>query len=179
MQDDITDATRWAIAEGIADARRFCIHGASYGGYAALMGVAREPDLYRCTSGLVGVYDLPLMQRKGDMQQARSTRAWMREWISEPDTLAEVSPVNLAARIKVPVLLAAGKEDQRAPATHTEWMERALMKAGVPVQAHYYANEGHGFYTLANDVDFHRRLLAFLGEHLGPGAGAAAGAPPD
>jgi dipeptidyl aminopeptidase/acylaminoacyl peptidase len=76
MQDDLTDATRWAIAEGIADAGRICIYGASYGAYAALTGAAREPDLYRCAIGYVGVYDLPLMHRRGDIQDSKSGRRW-------------------------------------------------------------------------------------------------------
>ena len=61
MQDDLTDATQWAISQGIADPDRICIYGASYGAYAAMMGVAREQDLYACAIGYVGVYDLPLM----------------------------------------------------------------------------------------------------------------------
>ena len=61
MQDDVTDATQWAIQQGIADPQRICIYGASYGAYARLMGVAKEPALYKCAAGYVGVYDLPQM----------------------------------------------------------------------------------------------------------------------
>ena len=69
MQDDVSDATRWAIEQGIADPQRICIYGASYGGYAALMGVAREPSLYRCAVGYVGVYDMPSMYNTGRYRQ--------------------------------------------------------------------------------------------------------------
>ncbi|AWH36276.1 peptidase S9 [Stenotrophomonas sp. ZAC14D1_NAIMI4_6] len=174
MQDDVTDATRWAIAEGIADARRICIYGASYGAYSALMGVAREPALYRCAAGYVGVYDLPLMFKRGDVQDRTSGVNYLRDWLGEPATLAEVSPVNLAARIKVPVLLAAGREDQRAPVQHTERMEAALKQAGVPVEAAYYAREGHGLYGEANRRDYYTRLLAFLARSLGGATAATA-----
>ena len=58
MQDDLTDSVKWAISQGDRRQNRVCIYGASYGGYAALMSVVREPDLYRCTVGYVGVYDL-------------------------------------------------------------------------------------------------------------------------
>src|SRR5207342_1505439 len=61
IQDDITDATHWAVNQGYADPNRVCIYGASYGAYAALMGAAREPSLYRCAAGYVGVYNLVLM----------------------------------------------------------------------------------------------------------------------
>jgi dipeptidyl aminopeptidase/acylaminoacyl peptidase len=67
MQDDITDATRWVIAQGVADPHRICIFGGSYGGYAALEGVIKEPDLYRCAIGYVGVYDLRMMFSQGDI----------------------------------------------------------------------------------------------------------------
>lgn len=52
MQDDLTDAVKWAVAEGIADPRRVAIFGVSYGGYAALAGAAFTPDLYKCAIDL-------------------------------------------------------------------------------------------------------------------------------
>ena len=176
MQDDVTDATRWAIQQGHADPRRICIYGASYGGYAALMGVAKEPSLYRCAVGYVGVYDLPTMHTYGDIQQRGSGEAYLREWLGDRESVAASSPNRMADRIKVPVFLAAGGEDQRAPIEHSKMMERALKTAGVPVETLYYPNEGHGFYLEANRREFYRRLLAFIGRHLGGGTAAVAGA---
>lgn len=89
MQDDLTDATRWAIAQGIADPSRICIYGASYGGYAALMGAAREPDLYRCAAGYVGVYDLEMVHRDAS-QGSRSGKTWALEWMGERGTLTHL-----------------------------------------------------------------------------------------
>lgn len=166
MQDDLTDATRWAIREGIADAGRICIYGASYGAYAALTGAAKEPDLYRCAAGNVGVYDLPMMQQQ-DARDSRSLGIWSRDWVGEPSTLAAVSPVNMANRIKVPVFLAAGGEDEVAPVEHTEIMERKLKAAGAPVEAVYYRTEGHGYYKEENQRDYYTKLLAFFSRHLG------------
>ncbi|MCR6686714.1 S9 family peptidase [Pseudoxanthomonas sp.] len=171
MQDDLTDATRWAIAEGIADASRICIYGASYGGYAALMGAAREPDLYRCAVGYVGVYDLELMHRETS-NRSRSGRTWALEWMGERGSLAARSPDRRAERIRVPVFLAAGGKDERAPLEHSERMEKALRKAGVPVETLYFPNEGHGFYTEQHRREYYARLLDFLSKHLG-GAPAA------
>ncbi|HEV8695367.1 MAG TPA: prolyl oligopeptidase family serine peptidase, partial [Lysobacter sp.] len=122
MQDDLTDATHWAIDQGIADPKRVCIYGASYGGYAALMGVVREPALYRCAAGYVGVYDLPMMHTSGDVQRRGSGETYLREWIGEPEALGAVSPNRMADRIKVPVFLAAGGEDERAPIEHSKRM---------------------------------------------------------
>lgn len=166
MQDDLTDATRWAIAQGVADPQRICIYGASYGGYAALMGVAKEPGLYRCAVGYVGVYDLEKLHKDG-ARRARSSRTWMTDWVGERGTLASISPVTLADRIKVPVFLAAGGKDLRAPIEHSERMEKALRTAGVPVETLYYPHEGHGFYDEAHRREFYVRLLAFLSKHMG------------
>lgn len=174
MQDDVTDATRWAIAEGIADAARICIYGSSYGGYAAMMGAVKEPSLYRCAAGNVGVYDLPTMHTHGDIQERGSGETYLREWIGERDALAAVSPNRMADRIRVPVFLAAGGKDERAPIEHTKMMERALVAAGVPVETAYFPTEGHGYYDDANRREYYDRLLAFLGRHLGGKTAAAA-----
>jgi dipeptidyl aminopeptidase/acylaminoacyl peptidase len=176
MQDDLTDATRWAVAEGIADGAKICMYGASYGGYAALMGVAKEPSLYACAAGYVGVYDLPIMHTTGDIQRRGSGETYLREWVGDRTALAAVSPVNLADRIKVPVFLAAGGEDERAPIQHTRRMEAALRKAGVPVEALYYPTEGHGFYTDPHRREYYTKLLAFLSNSLG-GETASASTP--
>ncbi|MEB1527874.1 alpha/beta hydrolase family protein [Xanthomonas sp. WHRI 7945] len=167
MQDDVTDATRWAIQQGIADAGRICLYGASYGAYASLMGVAKEPSLYRCAAGYVGVYDLPMMYVKGDIQTRASGEAYLHEWLGPRDALAAVSPVNLADRIKVPVFLAAGGEDERAPIAHSKKMEAALKRVGVPVETLYMPTEGHGFYTEEHQREYYTRLLAFLSRSLG------------
>jgi len=167
MQDDLTDATRWAIQAGVADAKRICIYGASYGAYAALTGAAKEPDLYRCAAGNVGVYDLTMMHTRGDIREAKSGRNFLRDWVGEAKDVAAVSPTNMADRIKAPVFLAAGGEDERAPVQHTELMERRLKAAGVPVEAVYYRTEGHGYYKEENQRDYYTKLLAFFHRHLG------------
>lgn len=179
MQDDLTDATRWAIQEGVADRSRICLYGASYGGYAALMGVAKEAELYKCAAGYVGVYDLPTMHVEGDIQQRGSGDTFLREWIGERGELGDVSPNRMASRIKAPVFLAAGGEDERAPIRHSEMMEDALRKAGVPVETLYYRDEGHGFYTPKHRTEFYSRLLAFLSRHLGGQTATAAAAASD
>ncbi len=166
MQDDLTDATRWAIEQGIADRKRICMYGASYGAYASLMGVAKEPDLYRCAAGYVGVYDLITLSAAGSRESKRSN-TFTSEWIGKGESLAAVSPNRVATRIKVPVFLAAGGEDETAPIEHTEKMERALKQAGVPVETLYYRTEGHGFYTLEHQREFYTKLLAFLGRNIG------------
>ena len=166
MQDDLTDATRWAIAQELVDPARICLYGASYGGYAALMGVAKEPGLYKCAAGYVGIYDLELMARD-DARTAAWMRNWSEDWVGERGTLKEKSPVNLAASIKAPVFLAAGGQDRRAPIEQSRRMQRALEAAGTPVETLYFDSEGHGFYTPAHQHEFYARLLRFLAHNIG------------
>lgn len=168
IQDDITDATQWAIKEGYADAKRICIAGGSFGGYAALMGVAREPDLYRCALSYVGVTDLPLMFSRGDINDTVFGVNYLKAVLGEDETeLAQRSPVNLAAAIKVPVFLVHGVLDQRVPVAHAERMRSALEKAGKKVKYLAVSGEGHGFYRPRNNLDFYRQQLDFFAEHIG------------
>lgn len=113
MQDDLTDATLWAIKEGIANKNRICMYGASYGGYSSIMAVAKEPDLYRCAFGNVGVYDMTAMYHTGDIPDSKSGENFLEEVLGHED-LDSISPDKLAGRIKAPVYLAAGREDFRA-----------------------------------------------------------------
>lgn len=165
MQDDLTDATRWAIAEGIADPGKICIYGGSYGGYAALMGAAKEPDLYRCAVGYIGVYDLPLLYKKGDIAKDRFLNMELTEHLGTQG-LDAVSPVNLADRIKIPVMLVAGKMDVRAPPIHTTRMCEALTKAGRKPECYIYDGEGHGFVSGHARSDFYTRLIKFFKTNL-------------
>ncbi len=174
MQDDLSDATRWAIAAHIADPERIGIVGASYGAYAALMGAVLAPELYRCAVGYVGVYDLAKVH-KDDSHYADWTRAFVEQWIGPIDRLDALSPSRLAERIKAPVFLAAGGADRTAPIEHSRMMERALKAAKVPVETLYFDQEGHGFYSDAHRRAYYVHLLDFLARHLG-GARARQGA---
>ncbi|WP_133499521.1 alpha/beta hydrolase family protein [Cognatilysobacter terrigena] len=182
MQDDLTDATKWAIDQGIADGSKICLYGASYGAYASLMGVAKEPTLYRCAAGYVGVYDLPTLYTNGDSNDTKSQRNWLERWVGAKDELPDSSsPTKVAQQIKVPVFLAAGGEDQRAPIQHSKLMEQALRRAGVPVETLYYDTEGHGFYKIEHQREFYTKLLAFLSRNIGgqtatPSTGSASAA---
>lgn len=178
IQDDITDATRWAIAHGNVDPKRICIYGSSFGAYAALMGAAREPSLYRCAIGYVGVYNLALIGSKGDLGRTQASRGFLDEELGDDaGELASRSPTNLAAQIKIPVFLAAGGRDQRAPQAHSEQMRDALTRAGNAPEWLDFPTEGHGYYTLEHQREFYQKLFAFLDRSLGaPATAAAAGA---
>ncbi|WP_457356015.1 alpha/beta hydrolase family protein [Roseateles sp. P5_D6] len=172
MQDDVTDALRWAQKEGLAS-EKACIIGASYGGYSTLMGLARDPDLYRCGVAWVAVTDLELMVQgswwvSDDSSIAR--KLTLPEMVGDPKQdaamLAANSPVKLASRIKAPVLLAYGEADLRVPIVHGKRMRDALKAAGNPPEWVSYPEEGHGFGKPENRLDFARRVETFLAKQL-------------
>lgn len=175
MVDDMTDAVEWAVSEGIADRNRICTYGASYGGYAALQSVVREPDRYRCAIGYVGVYSLPLMSRDGDIPRTESGRAYLARVL--PESPAEQQAQSAAFnvdRIKVPVMLVHGERDERVPMSQYRALKSALAEAGRPPEVEILAEkEGHGFQELENNVRLYNAMEAFLGKHIGGSAAAA------
>jgi dipeptidyl aminopeptidase/acylaminoacyl peptidase len=172
MVDDITDATRWAIAQGVADPKRICIYGGSYGGYAALMGAAREPGLYRCAIGLAGPYDLSKLYRWGDIHRSDYGMHYLNVVLgSDKDALVADSPISHASALTIPIFLAHGVQDDRVPLQYAEAMRSALKKAGNPPQFVTYDWEAHGLADPANKLDFYTHMLTFLDSNIGATAG--------
>lgn len=175
MQDDLTDATRWAIEKGIADPDRICIYGGSYGGYAALQGVVKEPDLYKCAVGYVGVYDLPWFAF-GDNSDMYRGSGEQREWAhhfkatrvgSDEAKLRAASPVHNVDKIKAALFLVHGGSDVRVPIGHYERLAEALDKIGKPYESLVVKEEGHGFQNVDNRVKLYTRMLEFFDKHIG------------
>jgi dipeptidyl aminopeptidase/acylaminoacyl peptidase len=174
MQDDVTDATHWAVAQGIADPQRICIFGGSYGGYAALEGAVKEPDLYKCAIGYVGVYDLALMYKRGDIPQSTSGENYLRRVLGDDmNVLAQRSPINQLDHLKARVMLVVGGEDRRVPSIQGSNLHNALLNRHI---AHVWMDkpgEMHGFYSEANLTELYTTLVQFVGSSIGPGAAAA------
>ena len=167
MQDDVTDATLWAIKSGYADPTRIAIVGSSYGGYAALMGAVREPKLYRAAISYVGVSDLEMMYTRGDIEDSTFGVNFLKRAIGEDRAeLKARSPVNLVAQIEAPILIIHGGQDRRVPVQHGRSMRDALKDAGKTVEYFEVADEMHGFYKQKNIVEAYTRMLVFLGKHL-------------
>jgi dipeptidyl aminopeptidase/acylaminoacyl peptidase len=173
MQDDVTDGVKWAVAQGIADPKRVCIYGASYGGYAAMMGVAKDPDLYKCAVDYVGVTDLPLLLTAtwSDFAYTDYLEYDSKKLVGDVDKdakrLHDTSPDQLADRIKVPVLMAYGGADVRVPLEHGTRMKAALDKAGAKYEWMVMDGEGHGFRDPANQKTFYEAVAKFLDRNLG------------
>lgn len=175
MQDDVTDVTRWAIANNTADPKRIAIAGGSYGGYATMLGLMKEPELYKAGINIVGVTDIELMFTIGWSDFLQSDGAWanfgMKTRIGDPAKDAEqfkaTSPLQNASKIKQPVLMAYGVEDYRVPLPHGTKMRDALIASGNKnVEWVQYENEGHGFMLTKNNVDLWTRAERFLATHL-------------
>lgn len=176
MQDDLTDATRWAIREGYASAGHVCIYGGSYGGYAALEGAVREPDLYRCAIGYAGVYDLRVQLDKSDTQTIDFGTSYLDAVLGRDRAkLLAQSPLSGVGRIKANLLLIHGKADPRVPFKNFSEFTSALDKAGVHYASLVEPDEGHGFFTPAHRYAAYAMMLQFLDRNLHP-AGAAAAA---
>lgn len=173
MQDDIADATRWAIVQGQADAKRICIAGASYGGYATLMGLIKDPALYRCGVAWVGVSDINLLfdvnARWTDLSEAWKEYG-MPLLVGDPEKdaeqLAATSPLKQAARLKRPLLLAYGAQDRRVPIVHGTRLRSALRDGNDKVEWVEYSDEGHGWSKPENRYDFWTRVEKFLAKNL-------------
>lgn len=170
MIDDMTDAVQWAVDQGIADPGRICTYGASYGGFAAMQSVVREPDRYRCAISYVGVHSLPLMFRDGDIPETESGRAYLRRVLPESiDEQRAQSPAYNIDRIRIPVMLVHGERDLRVPMSQFHILANRLEEAGRPVEVTVLEpREGHGFFDFQNQVDLYTEMEAFLDKHIGP-----------
>jgi len=177
MQDDLTDATHWAIEQRIAPKDRICIYGASYGGYAALMGAVKEPKLYRCAIGYAGVYDLELMFSSGDIPQWKGGRSYLDDVLgNDMAALHSRSPAYNAGKIEIPVLLIHGKEDWRADYEQAKRMKTALEKNRKKLEWMALSREGHGVYDEETRLEVYERILKFLdGNLMNPAAEKTSG----
>ena len=163
MQDDITDGLHWAVAQGIADPKRACIVGASYGGYAAMWGIAKNPDLYRCAIAIAGVASLrrEVNDFGNDLMQNKYTDDWKR---MTPDFLA-VSPINAIAAIKAPLLLIHGEKDVTVDVGQSKSMYKRMLAAGKQVQFIDLPLADHHFGREADRKTLLTAIGAFLAKY--------------
>ncbi|WP_144392606.1 S9 family peptidase [Pleionea sediminis] len=169
MQDDLTDATLWAIDQGYTNKDKVCIYGGSYGGYAALMGVVREPDLYQCAIGVVGVYDIEVQVDQSDTAESENGRKFLHDaWNAyDEEFVKERSAYYHADKIKAAIFFIHGARDERVPIDNMYRMQKALDKVGHPYETLVKPYEGHGFYDLENRVEQFEKMFAFLEKHIG------------
>lgn len=164
---DVTDAAKWAIAQGIADPQRVCVVGWSFGGYAALLSAVRDGALYRCAASIAGVTELGKLlwseRRFVGVQIAREQIG------RDPEKLKADSPARHARAASVPVLLVHGTRDVQVPVAQSREMVSALKRADKPHEYLELAGAGHSIEAPAQRAQTLTALERFLGKHLGPG----------
>ncbi len=174
MQDDVTDGVRHLIGQGIVDPKRVCIAGASYGGYLTMMGLVKEPDLFRCGINWIGVTDPEFMLTITwtDFNRIDAGRFTLPLLVGDPQKdaqqFANTSPLRRAREINQPVLMAYGGLDQRVPIVNGTRMRDALAGHNPNVEWVVYGDEGHGWLKEESNFDFWGRVEAFLAKNLAP-----------
>ncbi|WP_462156769.1 alpha/beta hydrolase family protein [Pseudoalteromonas sp. GB56] len=167
IQHDIIDGVNYVVAQGWVNKDNMCIMGASFGAYSALQSAIIEPDLFKCAVGVVGVYDLPLMFEEGDISERASGQGYLRKVLGEDESqLKAFSPSYNIDKLKAPVLIVHGGEDERAPIEQAESLIEAMKKAEHPYQYVLLEDEGHGFYNEAHRLQYYKQVMAFLDQHL-------------
>jgi dienelactone hydrolase len=172
MQDDVADTLAWAVEQGWADPGRACIMGASYGGYAALMGAITQGNIFKCAVSWVGVTDIGLLST---IHWSDASDEWKHFGITrlvgdpqtDADQIRKTSPLQRAKEISLPLLVAYGGLDRRVPLKHgTDF--KAALRSDQALEWVVYSDEGHGWFNLKTNEDFWGRVERFLAKHLAP-----------
>jgi acetyl esterase/lipase len=173
MHDDVTDAAKTMIASGLIDPKRIGIMGGSFGGYLAVSGVVNEPDLYRCAVTIAGVFDWEALikEKKYDQYDSPVFGRMVRKLGDakmQPEKFDAISPGRHADRIRVPVFVSGGKDDQTVEIAQSRNLIAALAKHNVPHETLLVREEGHGMGHLDNQIELYSRVEAFLAKNLMP-----------
>lgn len=169
MQDDLNDAVAWAIEQGYADPRRVAIMGGSYGGYATLAGLTRDPELFACGVDIVGPSHIATLLKSvppywRPMMAMFETRVGS---LSEPEWLDSISPLTHVQRIQRPLLIGQGANDPRVKVHESDQIVAAMKAHDLPVTYVVFPDEGHGFARPENNMAFNAITEQFLAKHLG------------
>jgi len=164
MQDDIADGTNWMIKQGYTDPQRVCIVGSSYGGYAALMGSVKTPDLYKCAVSFAGVSDILLLVKSHRAYQ--SYEIVKKQFGTNFSEQRSRSPAYNANAINIPILLIHGDKDRVVDSDHSKKMVKALREANKDVTYVELENGTHYLNNGDNRVSAFTSMDAFLSQHL-------------
>jgi dipeptidyl aminopeptidase/acylaminoacyl peptidase len=173
MHDDVTDAAKTIIASGLIDPKRMAIMGGSFGGYLAVSGVVNEPDLYRCAVTIAGVFDWEnqIKDKKYNQFDSPVYGRMIRKLGDaklQPEKFDAISPGRHADRIRVPVFVSGGRDDQTVEIEQSRRLVAALEKHHVPHESLIVSEEGHGMHHLENQVALYARIETFLAANLKP-----------
>lgn len=164
IQDDITDGVKWLIAEGVADPKRICIVGSSFGGYAAAQGLVKTPDLYKCGISVNGVLNLEKLY--SDMGHLYFKNL-VRKLFNDEDNLKPDSPFHNIASIKSPLLLVASEKDTVVPVDHSRTMNTKMSEQGKSVNYIELPGGEHWRTSETQELAIFKAMDVFLTQHLG------------
>nr|WP_296017984.1 S9 family peptidase [uncultured Acidovorax sp.] len=172
MHDDLVDGLRWAVEQGVADPQRVAIHGASYGGYSALVGATFTPEVFACAINVVGVTDIARLLEAAPPYWELGLPWWHR-YVGNPAVpedrarMNAKSPLYRAEHAQKPILIMHGVNDPRVKLEQSEWMVAALRKAGKEVEYVTFTGDGHGNQKWSNNLTMYRKTEDFLAKCLG------------
>jgi dipeptidyl aminopeptidase/acylaminoacyl peptidase len=172
MHEDLVDAVEWAVREKIADPDKVAIYGASYGGYATLVGLTLTPERFACGVDIVGPSNL-ITLLESIPPYWKSFFEDMAHRVGDPRTpigrshLTQRSPLTHVERIRRPLLIAQGANDPRVKQAEADQIVAAMQAKHLPVTYVLYPDEGHGFARPQNRLSFYAITEAFLAQYLG------------
>ncbi len=170
IQDDIADGAEWLIKQGIADEERIAIFGYSFGGYSSLMGMIKNPDLYKCGVSYCGVINLFGFLRSVPDYWA-PFKDMLYETIGNPAKdsikLADSSPYHNVEKIKQPLFIAQGANDPKVSIKDANSFVKKLKEKKNMVEYFVKENEGHTFLNEENRIELFKQIEKFLSKNIG------------
>lgn len=167
IQQDINDATRWALKlDKIAD-DKVCIAGTSFGGTSAVFAPILAPSLYQCSIAIAGVFDEVKQEDTADYSSVETSANQAKKIYGESEEeLTQSSAITHIDKFKTPILIAHGGQDKRVLPEQSELLRDALQKRKVPYEWFFKEKEGHGFQDEKNREELYQKMIDFLDKHL-------------
>ena len=154
MHTDLLDGKDWAVKQGVADAKKVCIMGGSYGGYATLAGLAFSPEAFSCGVDIVGPSNLNTLLKTIPPYWSTILSTFHKRMGDNEEFLNSQSPLFKADQIKAPLLIGQGANDPRVNKAESDQIVAAMRKNGEPVEYYVFPDEGHGFARPTNNMAF-------------------------
>jgi len=172
MHSDLLDGVDYLVQQGIADPAKVAIMGASYGGYASLVGMTHTPGKFACGISLFGMSDISSLISEAPPYWDLGLFQW-HDYVGDPakpedlQRMRDKSPLYKAEQVQGPLLILQGARDARVHLDQSTRMVEALQKAGKPVDFVLFPKAGHNMYRWIDRLTYYRKTEDFLAQCLG------------